>query len=83
MSRLCSQIKILVVAEIVRREQLPVFYLTDFDHKATKGIFYREELQKVNPDKGRIYSIGKNITAEGEGRQKTAAGAVAGLPPEI
>lgn len=75
--------EIFIVAEIVRRGQLPAYYLTDYDHKAIEGSFYPEELQKMNPDKDRIYRIGKNIAAEGKGRKKTAAGEVAGLPPEI
>lgn len=72
-----------MVAEMVRRGQLPAYCLTDYDHKAIEGTFYPAELQKMNPDEDRIYRIGKKITAEGKGRKKTAAGEVAGLPPEI
>lgn len=47
--------EIFVVAEIVKRGQLPAYYLTDCDHKAIEGTFYPEELQKMNPEEDRIY----------------------------
>lgn len=35
---------IFIVAEIVRRGQIPVYCLIDYDHEAIEGTFYPKEL---------------------------------------
>lgn len=62
--------EIFVVAEIVRRGQLPVYYLTGYDHKAIEGTFYPEELQKLMLTRTESTELGRTSLQKGKEERK-------------
>ncbi|PKU33723.1 ef-hand calcium-binding domain-containing protein 6 [Limosa lapponica baueri] len=75
--------EIFIVAEIVRRGQIPVYRLLDYDRKAIEGTFCPKELQTVNSEEDRIYKIERTIAAKGKGRKKQLLMKWHGRPPKF
>ena len=47
-----------------------IYRLVDFQGDAVKGVFYREEIQKVSKDGDRVYRIEKVLKTKGKGARK-------------
>ena len=62
--------EIFTIHRIVRRFELPIFYLKDLNGEELEGGFYEKEIQFVTKPEGGMYKIEKILKTIGKGRKK-------------